>query len=276
MNSIFFLGGQFAPDGGGQFESDCIGLLNHLRGGQFDRCLHPFTVSARTARLIGRENVSNAEGALIELVKNCYDADSKAAIVLIDKPNDTILVLDSGDGMTDQIIREQWMTIGTDSKLKDAITISGRVKAGAKGIGRFALDRLGEHCTMITFPIHNTKGYKWIVNWGDFEENINGNNIKINEVFADLTTIENTTFKKELLKEITNKEIYKQLNKEIFNKGTLLKITGLRDEWRDASINKIFENLNKKNKKYNLFFLFCNLLLQLLLPLSRQIFPTQF
>jgi hypothetical protein len=40
MNSIFFLGGQFAPDGGGQFESDCIGLLNHLRDGQFDRCLH--------------------------------------------------------------------------------------------------------------------------------------------------------------------------------------------------------------------------------------------
>jgi hypothetical protein len=42
MNSIFFLGGQFAPDGGGQFESDCIGLLNHLRGGQFDRCLHMY------------------------------------------------------------------------------------------------------------------------------------------------------------------------------------------------------------------------------------------
>jgi len=39
MNSIFFLGGQFAPDGGGQFESDCIGQPNHLRGGQFDRCL---------------------------------------------------------------------------------------------------------------------------------------------------------------------------------------------------------------------------------------------
>lgn len=35
----------------------------------------PFNVSARTARLIGRENVENTEGALIELVKNCYDAD---------------------------------------------------------------------------------------------------------------------------------------------------------------------------------------------------------
>jgi hypothetical protein len=35
----------------------------------------PFNVSAKTARLIGRENVSNLEGALIELIKNTYDAD---------------------------------------------------------------------------------------------------------------------------------------------------------------------------------------------------------
>ena len=203
----------------------------------------PFSVSARTARLIGRENVSNAEGALIELVKNCYDADSKAAIVLIDEPNDTILILDSGDGMTDQIIREQWMTIGTDNKLSNAVTAKGRVKAGAKGIGRFALDRLGEHCTMITFPIHNEIGFKWIVNWGDFEEQKNGSNIKINEVFADLSNLKNTTFKKELLKEVGNDDIFKLLNKEIFNNGTLLKITGLRDKWRDESIEKIFENL---------------------------------
>lgn len=203
----------------------------------------PFSVSARAARLIGRENVSNAEGALIELVKNCYDADSKVALVLIDHPNDTIIILDSGEGMTDKIIREQWMTIGTDNKLSNALTAKGRVKAGAKGIGRFALDRLGEHCTMITFPIYNEMGYKWIVNWGDFEGRKNGSNIKINEVFADLSSLKNTTFKKELLKQISNPEIFKLINKEVFNNGTLLKITGLRDEWRDVSINKIYENL---------------------------------
>ena len=203
----------------------------------------PFSVSARTARLIGRENVSNAEGAIIELVKNCHDADSKSAIVLIDQPNDTILILDSGDGMTDQIIREQWMTIGTDNKLSNAVTAKGRVKAGAKGIGRFALDRLGEHCTMITFPIHNEIGFKWIVNWGDFEEQKNGSSIKINEVFADLSNLKNATFKKELLKEVSNDDIFKLLNKEVFNNGTLLKITGLRDKWRNESIEKIFVNL---------------------------------
>ena len=37
----------------------------------------PFKVSARTARLIGRENVATSKGAIIELVKNGYDADSR-------------------------------------------------------------------------------------------------------------------------------------------------------------------------------------------------------
>ena len=35
----------------------------------------PFSVSARTAMLIGSENFSNPEGAIVELVKNAYDAD---------------------------------------------------------------------------------------------------------------------------------------------------------------------------------------------------------
>ena len=44
----------------------------------------PFKVSARTARLIGRENVATSKGAIIELVKNGYDADSEFCIILID------------------------------------------------------------------------------------------------------------------------------------------------------------------------------------------------
>ena len=44
----------------------------------------PFKVSARTARLIGRENVANASGAVVELVKNTYDADAKNCIIFFD------------------------------------------------------------------------------------------------------------------------------------------------------------------------------------------------
>ena len=41
----------------------------------------PFTVSARTARLIGRENIASSKGAIVELVKNCYDADSPISLI---------------------------------------------------------------------------------------------------------------------------------------------------------------------------------------------------
>ena len=44
----------------------------------------PLKVSARTARLIGRENIATSKGAIIELVKNGYDADSKISIVYFD------------------------------------------------------------------------------------------------------------------------------------------------------------------------------------------------
>ena len=45
----------------------------------------PFLVSARTARLIGQENFSNMQGAIIELLKNSYDADATVSLVVFDE-----------------------------------------------------------------------------------------------------------------------------------------------------------------------------------------------
>ena len=120
----------------------------------------PFKVSARTAKLIGLENFSTEEGAVIELVKNTYDADAKNCILIFDfktkieiiknaedveekiekfdAENSSIYIIDNGIGMNDRIIENQWMTIGTDNKLYEHTTEGGRVKTGAKGIGRFA------------------------------------------------------------------------------------------------------------------------------------------
>lgn len=214
----------------------------------------PFSVSARTARLIGRENVANAEGALIELVKNCYDADSNDVIVLIDKPSNQIAIIDFGDGMTDQIITEQWMTIGTDDKLNNAITSTGRIKSGAKGIGRFALDRLGESCTMITFPKTKNIGFKWEVNWSDFEQkNKDGRNININEVFADISLLENTSYYNELLNTAIDIQALKKIEEiqndknKVVHSGTALIIKNLRDSWDDSYIAKVYQTLELLN-----------------------------
>ena len=64
-----------------------------------------FNVSARTAKLIGLENFANAEGAIIELVKNAYDADSDICAVIFDikdeRKDSAIYIIDTGVGMND-------------------------------------------------------------------------------------------------------------------------------------------------------------------------------
>ena len=45
-----------------------------------------FEVGAKAARLIGRENIADVDGALIELIKNAYDADASCVCVWFDMP----------------------------------------------------------------------------------------------------------------------------------------------------------------------------------------------
>lgn len=126
-------------------------------------------MSARTAGLMGRENVPTQFGALIELVKNAYDADAKKCIVYVDYKGDTIWIADDGDGMTAEIIKERWMVIGTDGKLTNPTSRKERVRAGAKGIGRFSLDKLGSHCEMFTKTPDGSL-LRWNVNWSNFDQ----------------------------------------------------------------------------------------------------------
>jgi len=137
----------------------------------------PFKVSARTGKLLGRENLSNREDAITELVKNSYDADAENSLVIFDIPllekedeeggkyyvpdrdGRHIYIVDNSDGMKQSIIEDYWMQIGTGNKEQFYLSDKKRVKAGVKGIGRFALDRLGEETEMWTLSKeqNNTK-----------------------------------------------------------------------------------------------------------------------
>lgn len=133
-----------------------------------------FTVSARTAKLIGQENFATAEGAIVELVKNAYDADAKNCIIIFKNheeftENPVIYIVDNGIGMTSDVIKTNWMKIGTDDKLQNYMSEGGRVKTGAKGIGRFALDRLGFSSEMRTVSMEPAEGTIWRVEWSDFD-----------------------------------------------------------------------------------------------------------
>jgi signal transduction histidine kinase len=266
----------------------------------------PFKVSARTARLIGRENVSNAEGAIIELVKNCYDADSPTCVLFFDinyeaipeklsstdylaflkettktinrkkhsvisdaysyveadedyrlagklatdtveklekyfKSKNKVFIIDCGDGMTEDIIDKHWMTIGTNNKLMNVFTTSGRVKAGAKGIGRFALDRLGSLCHMITSPKSKSIVYDWKVNWEDFElEDAN-----ISEINADFGVRNGKNYKKEIFDLVKDEKVKASINQDEndFKSGTTLEIGSLRDWWTFEALESLYKSL---------------------------------
>lgn len=127
-----------------------------------------FNVDAYTAKLIGRENVSKLEGAVLEIVKNAYDADAKIFCMYYSQEQQCIYVLDNGSGMKESVLRDHWMTIGNSSKKKVFKTAGNRIQTGAKGIGRFALDRISDRCEMLT--VSEDGGLEWIVNWEDFDE----------------------------------------------------------------------------------------------------------
>ena len=100
----------------------------------------PFNVNASTARLIGRENVAKLDGAILELVKNTYDADAKICLIYYNDINNSLIIADNGTGMSEDTIKNNWMTIGNSTKVENFYSKMGRIQTGAKGIGRFALD----------------------------------------------------------------------------------------------------------------------------------------
>lgn len=218
----------------------------------------PFKVSARTAKLIGLENFSNEEGAIIELVKNTYDADSENCILIfdlkhktviteggaeteiIDRENSRIYIIDNGIGMTSDIISNQWMTIGTDNKLYEHTSELGRVKTGAKGIGRFALNRLGLLTDLLTVSQKKKEGVEWLVDWRDFDKQ----GATVSDVEAILTQIDNLSIKEELLKKFSNYEkLVELINATSFESGTIIEISELNDSWELSQLQKLFGNL---------------------------------
>lgn len=197
----------------------------------------PFNVDAYTARLIGRENVSKLEGAVIELIKNTYDADASVCLLYYDEKLDALYLADNGVGMTEDIILKHWMTIGRSSKKKTYVTSSGRIQTGAKGIGRFALDRIAEQCIMLTGTSQKNKKVMWKVDWSQFKGDMN-----ITEVTADIETVEMSF--ENFVCECNNQDVKALIKERWKNNGTIFKLSHLHEKWDEALVKSIRENLS--------------------------------
>lgn len=196
-----------------------------------------FNVDAYTARLIGRENVSKLEGAVLEIVKNAYDADAKAFCMYYSASENCIIMIDNGSGMVEEVLRDHWMTIGNSSKKTTFKTAGNRIQTGAKGIGRFAFDRISDRCEMLT--ISEQGGLEWIVNWDDFDGSKN-----LSDVKAQLFDSDDTLSEYAHINSWSNQGMARQIEKlDLGNTGTVFRLYDLHDDWNEKTMERLRNHL---------------------------------
>lgn len=184
-----------------------------------------FTIDAQALIHLGRESIKSHTTALIELVKNSYDADANVVEVEIFTQNqhEMIRISDDGDGMTETDIDSKWLRIGFSHKKKEKSTLKNRRKTGEKGIGRLSADRLGEILEIKT-KTNDTDIFGLSINWEDF----NQEGLDLTEIPIDI--IENPAL-----------ELPVERKQET---GTEMLIYNLRETWTQENIEGLYNELS--------------------------------
>ena len=218
-------------DGGSDYRS-ILKLSSELS--KKDKNFQRFFIDAKTLIHLGRESIKDHTTALIELVKNSYDADANKVNVeiLCAKESDLIRISDNGFGMTKDQILNNWLRIGFSGKRESKISGLGRRKTGEKGIGRISADRLGAKLEIISkTESDGLVGLK--VNWDDFD--IEGKDVS--EIDIELT------FPSEINIPLSNGLLSKT--------GTEIRITKLRQPWTATNIESLFNELATLTSPFN-------------------------
>ena len=149
-----------------------------------------FKPRARLLLQLGDQLIRNESIALVELVKNAYDAD--AALVKIKMTNveapktGSIIIEDNGIGMDISTIKNSWLEPGSDTKAKlleknEVTPKFHRLPIGEKGIGRFGVHKLGKHIELITKK-EKSKEVVVTIDWDAFSKHKYLNDAPINIV----------------------------------------------------------------------------------------------
>ncbi len=178
-----------------------------------------FQPRARLLKIIGEELISDEVVAIIELVKNAYDADASRVTVdflRTDENDAAIEIRDDGHGMNLNQLLEGWMHPAGSSKrgAGPRRTGKGRRLLGEKGVGRFAADKLGRRLEIVSRATR-CKEIAASFNWDLFDD------------------------EEAMLSDISNQWEERSRFKEIRDHGTVLRITGLRVRWTERMYRKI-------------------------------------
>ncbi len=189
-----------------------------------------FSVSSRVALQLGRESISSSITAVVELVKNAYDADAEEVHIRfahLGTPDAFMVIEDTGEGMTLEDLRDRWMVIGTDNKVEKCTTGKKRSVTGEKGLGRLGLDRLCNRTTVESIKSKANQGIRLEVDWRLYEKSSK----RLETVEHDLYSIPGLH-----TDPITGNPIK-------FDRGTRLILRGLKDSWTHDGLMELRHEL---------------------------------
>ena len=187
--------------------------------------LIPFRMHPRVFSALGADLVTDDNVAIIELVKNSYDAMARNVHIRFkkDEAHGNILEIeDDGIGMSKEIIEDVWCIVGTPHKLENSIVNNAGVNrrvSGSKGLGRLSTARLGNSLQMIT---QTNDEICWEINI-DWRQVAGGNDISDSFVSCKVHN-DRTLFS---------------------NSGTLIRISELNSHWDNSKIRDLEENLTR-------------------------------
>lgn len=199
-----------------------------------------FNFDVSTFRLLGRELITDRITALFELVKNCYDANSDKVVLTFHNTSKIgegsyISIVDDGLGMSLNDIRYKWMVIGTNSKRVNKVSPApyNRTVVGEKGVGRFAVEKLGSKVRIETTQRGTTRKVILDLDWRKYDEIANGQDTG------------NRRKKNTFFTEVENECRIEPCSKE--EHGTVIKIElGLWEQtWSKSDIDRAYSELSK-------------------------------
>ena len=187
-----------------------------------------FKTNIQLKSIIGKDLINDDNIAILELVKNSFDADAKRVDISFfnlkendDKFIDTysektsrLIIKDDGLGMNLDDIKNKWLNIAYSEK-KQNTRQHNRMMAGAKGVGRFSCDRLGEFLNLYSRKNGENSYILLKIDWKAFE--VEDGNREIQSVILDY-------------KELTTEDLVKSRIKP-FTQGVILEIIKLRSNW---------------------------------------------
>ena len=190
----------------------------------------PFKMTARVLAHLGEDLIKDESIALLELVKNSYDAGATKCVVdfnfdifgsLIE-----ISISDNGSGMSLNTIENIWLVIGTDNKKNKLIShYQGRLPLGEKGIGRLGVHKLGNDIKL--YSKHSDENEVYVsIDWSKLAESKDIDDFKIDYGYSSDSHF---------------------LNKQT---GTKIIVRNLKGEWNRRKLRSVFRDLTTLNSPF--------------------------